>query len=46
MIETAIAALRVGPPAVAGPLAVFPVHGDGAAWSSARSRRPPRWVRP
>jgi hypothetical protein len=30
MIETAIAALRVGPPAVAGPLAVFPVHGDGA----------------
>ena len=30
MIDTAIAALRVGPPAVAGPLAVFPVHGDGA----------------
>ncbi len=30
MIETTIAALRVGPPAVAGPLAVFPVHGDGA----------------
>jgi hypothetical protein len=30
MIDTTIAALRVGPPAVAGPLAVFPVHGDGA----------------
>jgi len=31
VIETAIADLRLGAPAVAGPLAVFPVHGDGAA---------------
>ena len=30
MIETTIAALRLGRPAVAGPLTVFPVHGEGA----------------
>jgi hypothetical protein len=30
VIDTAIAVLHLGPPAVAGPLAVFPVHGDDA----------------
>jgi hypothetical protein len=30
VIDTAIAVLHLGPPAVAGPLAVFPVHGAGA----------------
>jgi hypothetical protein len=30
VIETAIAALHLGSPAVAGPLAVFPVHGEEA----------------